>query len=292
MPRDPLPPEHRDALVIEHLELVRHAVQRMAARYPRHVDRDELWNAGALGLVDASRRYDPTTGVPFAHYALIRIRGAVIDATRSRDWATRSTRRDMRAVLEAEERLAGDHRRTPTDAEVAAELGVSVEQLDATRAAATASTLLHLDQRLGVDAIDGAELTLGDTIEEQDPVVLPEETLEQRELIGTLRTAVRHLPPTLRQVVERYYFAGDYLHVIADALGVTEARVSQLRSEALAAVRAYLGTHHDGVPTVDDRAPGRRARERYVDDLRATSTWRSRLAAADGALEPCGATSA
>lgn len=287
MPRETLPPDppdHADTLVIEHLDLVRHAVRRIAARYPRHVDRDELWNAGALGLVDASRRYDPATGVPFAHYALIRIRGAVIDATRARDWAARSTRRDMRAVLDAEERLTAERHQAPTSAEVAAELGITVDRLDSTRAAATAGSLLHLDQRLGTE-VDGVEATLGDTVEERDPVVLPDETLEHRELIGTLRTAVRHLPPTLREVIERYYVAGEYLHVIADALGVTEARVSQLRSEALAAVRSYLGVDLDGVPAVDERAPGRRARDRYVAEVRATTTWRTRLAAADEPLE-------
>ena len=80
-------------LVLENLELVSQLVQQMAARYPRHVDRGELWSAGVLGLVEASRRFDPAMGIPFPRYAAIRIRGAIIDSTRSRDWASRSAAR-------------------------------------------------------------------------------------------------------------------------------------------------------------------------------------------------------
>ena len=77
-----------EELVTEHLPLVDQVVARVSARFPRHVDRDELRNAGRLGLVEAARRYDPSTEVPFDRYAAIRIRGAILDSTRSRDWAT------------------------------------------------------------------------------------------------------------------------------------------------------------------------------------------------------------
>ncbi len=94
-----------NALVEEHLYLVQHIVNQLAVRYPRHVDRQELWAAGAAGLVDASRRYDPGAEVPFARYASIRIRGAIIDSTRSRDWATRSLRRRAREMSEVAREL-------------------------------------------------------------------------------------------------------------------------------------------------------------------------------------------
>ena len=82
-------PTAADQLVVDHLGLVQHIVSSLSSRYPRHVDRNDLWNAGALGLVEASKRYDETVGIPFARYAAIRVRGAIIDSTRSRDWATR-----------------------------------------------------------------------------------------------------------------------------------------------------------------------------------------------------------
>ena len=266
-------------LVVEHLDLVQHVVNQVSMRYPRHVDRQELWNAGAYGLVDASRRYDPETGIPFARYAMIRIRGAIIDSTRSRDWATRALRRGMRDVRQANESLAQQHGREPSREELAEELGITVDELDAYRAAAVTASLLHLDQRVGSPETDDA--TLGDLLEENDHEVLPQEQLEQRELLGTLRIAVDHLPEVQRDVIERYYFRGDYLKDIADSMGVTEARVSQIRSEALNAIRAYFGTEFDGVPEVEERAPGRRARAAFVAQVAEQATWRTRLEAAD-----------
>ena len=270
-----------NALVVEHLHLVQHVVNQVAMRYPRHVDRQELWNAGAYGLVDASRRYDPSVGIPFARYSMIRIRGAIIDSTRSRDWATRAVRRGMREVQSATESFQQEHGREPNSVELATLLCIDEEQLEAYRRAAVTTSLLHLDQRVGGGEADDA--TLGELIEEQDTELLPQDELERRELTGTLRAAVEHLPDTQREVVRRYYFEGEFLRDIADSLGVTEARVSQIRSEALNAVRAYFGTAFDGVPQVEEKAPGRRARTAFVQEFTDRTDWRSRLDAADSA---------
>lgn len=273
-------------LVVEHLHLVRHVVNQVSTRYPSHVDRDELWNAGALGLVDAARRYDPDAGFAFPRYAMIRIRGAIIDSTRSRDWATRQLRRHLRAARHASEALAHQQGREPTTAEVAAAVGITGDELERHRAAAVNASLLHLDQRVGTD--DDEDATLGDLVQETSRDALPDEQLEHRELVGTLKTAVDHLPPTQRHVVERYYFQGAYLRDIAGTLGVTEARVSQLRTEALNALRSYFATTFENVAEVDDRSPGRRTRHAYVTTLATHTTWRDRLAAADDALEQAG----
>ncbi len=100
-------------LVREHLDLVGRTVAKVSARYPRHVDREELWNAGALGLVEAARRYNPDSGIPFERFAAIRIRGAIIDSTRTRDWASRSVRRRYREVEEATSALRDETGRDP-----------------------------------------------------------------------------------------------------------------------------------------------------------------------------------
>src|SRR5690606_30313969 len=113
--------------------------------YPRHVDRSDLWNAGALGLVEASRRFDPASGVPFGRYAAIRIRGAIIDSTRSRDWASRSVRRCLREISQATVSLEKDQGRTPSMLEVAAVLGIDPGEMERRRAQAVTATLLHLD---------------------------------------------------------------------------------------------------------------------------------------------------
>jgi RNA polymerase sigma factor for flagellar operon FliA len=262
-------------LVTEHLYLVQQVVNQLASRYPRHVDRSELWSAGAYGLVDASRRFDPDAGIPFPRYAAIRIRGAIIDSTRTRDWATRRLRRDIRTVREAHDGFEVRTGRAPTEDELAELLQIPVDELRTHRAAAANATLLHLDHPL--PGTESSETGLAARLEERDRDRLPEDAIEHSELVGTVRSAVGFLPEPQRQVVERYYFRGELLRDIADSLGVTEARASQIRSEALDAMRAYFGDAFDGVVPVAPKAPGIRRRAAYVEEFTRETTWRSRL---------------
>lgn len=273
----PEQPCDRDELTASHLYLVQHIVNQLASRYPRHVDRGELWSAGAFGLVDASRRYDPATGIPFGRYAAIRIRGAIIDSTRTRDWATRALRREMRTVRDASERFEEQHGRSASSPELAELLGITTAELASYQSAAAAATLLHLDY--AAPGAEPGESTFGERIEERQPDHLPEEAVEHRELIGTVRAAVEALDDVQRDVVERSFFNGELLRDIADSLGVTEARASQIRTEAVNAMRAYFGTTFEGVPAVADSAPGLRRRAAYVATMSAHTTWRTRLEA-------------
>ncbi|MFP4235829.1 MAG: sigma-70 family RNA polymerase sigma factor [Nitriliruptoraceae bacterium] len=264
----------RSQLAEEHLHLVDHVVHQLAASFPRHVDRDELRGAGAAGLVDAANRYDPDTGVPFARYASIRIRGAVLDATRTRDWATRRLRRDLRAIEEAAASLEDRLHRTPGDAEVAREAGMDLDTVRERRAAAVTSTLLTLDRPVGESGQDTD--VLADRVAEEDEAWLPEAAAENHELVTTLRTAIAHLPELPQRVLVEHHFEGRLLRDIADDLGVTEARASQLRHEALHALQAYFGTSFEGVPAVPDSAPGKRRRAAYVAQVAAASSHRAR----------------
>jgi RNA polymerase sigma factor for flagellar operon FliA len=274
------PFETANELVESHLHLVTHVVNQAAARYPRHVDRQELWAAGAAGLVDASRRYDPSAGVPFARYAAIRIRGAIIDSTRSRDWATRSLRRRSRELTEATRQLEQQLGRSPSTEELAAALEVDVDEIARRRRAAERATLLQLDQPVS-DGEGGSE-TLESLLPEHDIDQLPEDALMRRELIGTMRVLVSQLSDPHREVVERYFFHGELLQDIAESLGVTQSRASQIRSEAVSAMRAWCATVYDGVPEVPHGTPGSRRRASYVTRMTEQSTWDERLAACDG----------
>ncbi len=262
----------QNQLVTDHLDLVGRIVAELSARYPRHVDRSELWNAGALGLVEASRRFDPGSGFPFSRYAAIRIRGAIIDSTRTRDWATRSVRRNLRELREAEAGLESSDGKVASPGEFASFLGISEQEVDRRRAEAVTSTLLHLDQ-----SSDSDESPLVDRVEESRSESLPEMAIEQREIRGTLVEAVRNLPPVQAGVIARYYLEGELQQGIAQDLGLTEARVSQIRSEALMAMRGYFSTQYEGVPAADDEAPGRRARAAYLERMAERSNLRSRL---------------
>jgi RNA polymerase sigma factor FliA len=246
----------QNQLVTDNMDLVGHIVAEVSARYPRHVDRTELWNAGALGLVEASRRFDPQSGIPFARYAAIRIR------------------RNIRDIQQAHAGLEEQNGRTPTAAELAAFLGITLGELSRRQAQATTSTLLHLDQHSEAD-----ESPLVDRVEETRSDNLPEFALEQREMRGTLVESVRNLPAIQAEVISRYYLEGELLQDIAEDLGLTEARVSQIRSEALMAMRGFFGTQFEGVEQTDESAPGKRARAAYIARMAETSTWKSRIEA-------------
>lgn len=265
----------QNALVLKTVDLVGHIVAELSARYPKHVDRSELWNAGVLGLVEASRRFDPGTGVPFARYAAIRIRGAIIDSTRTRDWATRSVRKGLREVRQAIKDCETANGRAPSTVELASFLGVNAEELARRRSQENAATLLHLDHQ-----VEGGESTLADRVEETASELVPEIALEQRELRGTLASAVRNLPAAQAEVISRYYIDTKLLQDIANDMDLTEARVSQIRSEALEALRAFFATQYDGVEPALEEAPGKRARAAYMERMSAESHWLGRFESA------------
>lgn len=261
-----------DALIRRHVDLIGRVVGRVTSMYPRHVDRQELWNAGALGLVEAARRFDPDAGIPFERYASIRIRGAIIDSTRTRDWASRSVRRKYRELSQAEDQFTEGAGRAPSREELADLLHVSIDELEQIRARSEASMLLSLDHE---SPHEGP--TLRESVVDTDIDANPEMALEQRELLGTLREAVAALPGVHGEVVRRYYFQGHLLQDIATELGVTQARVSQIRGEALNSVRAWFGSLYEGVPAVSDQSPGTRTRAAFISQMASQSTWRTRV---------------
>ncbi len=220
----------RDDLVRQTLPLVGHIVRDMLGRVPAHVSRDDLMSAGLMALVQAAGAFDPERGVSFPGYASTRIRGAVIDELRGLDWASRSVRRLARQVEEARNTLAVALGRVATDAEVAAALGIGTAELSAHREDMSRATVMSLH---GLE--DGA-------VDEVLPAtgLTPVEVLEQRERIAYLHDGVERLPERLRAVVEGYFFESRPMAEIAEELGVTESRVSQLRAEAVALLRGAL----------------------------------------------------
>jgi len=135
--------------------------------------------------------------------------------------------------------------------------------------------LLHLDYA------EADQEPLGNQVPEDRIEGLPDQVLEQRELRGTLATAIRNLPDVQLEVVMRYYLQGDLLQHIAVDLGITEARVSQIRAEALAALRSHFATLYEGLTPTPDHAPGKRARAAYLSRIASQSSWRTRVEAAE-----------
>lgn len=256
----------------EHLGLVGHLAREAAARLPRHLDADDLVGAGSLALVQAARAFDPALGVPFARFASTRIRGAMIDHMRQRDWATRSVRSRARSLAAAAEELTKALHRAPTDAELAAAAGMSEQEVREVLQGTDRASLLSLDPLAVGD--DG----LGAALEDRTPG--PEEALVAAERLGYLRDAIAELPERARRVVTGYYLEDRQLTEIAEELGVTQSRASQLRSEGLdllkEALNKLLG---DGAGTgagADAEGVRARRREAYVSAVARRSDVRSR----------------
>ena len=260
----------------EHLPLVRHIVFQVAVHFPRHVDRDELARAGALGLVEAARRYDGTRGVPFDRFAAQRIRGAILDAVRAADWAPRSVRTLARRLDSVEQRLASELGRLPSRHEVAEEMGVSLDELSRLQDRLFRSVVLALEHEVRNDTDD--DLTLVDVLRDRANLE-PLEELEQRELHAYLRDAVSLLPERHRVVVSGYFLEGRTSQDLARYLGVTESRISQLRSESLVMLREGIEAQY-APPSTDATPPvGRVARRKagYAEAIAEASAWRRRL---------------
>ncbi len=260
-------------LIEQHLPLVRHVVFQVAVHFPRHVDREELATAGALGLVEAARRYDGARGVPFDRFAAQRIRGAILDAVRAADWAPRSVRTLARRLEAVEQRLATELGRVPSVDETATALGMTRRELHRLQDRMFRSVVLALEYEVN-DADE--DLTLVDVLADSTTLE-PSEELEHRELVSYLRDAVGLLPERHRAVVEGYFLQGRKSQELADELGVTESRISQLRSEALGMLRDGIEAQYTA--QAQDPAAGRVARRKanYADAISDASAWQDRI---------------
>src|SRR5690349_3991765 len=266
-----------DAKVIEeHLPLVRHIVFQVAVHFPRHVDREELARAGALGLVEAARRYDASRGVPFDRFAARRIRGAILDSVRAADWAPRSVRTLGRKLEQIEQELASSSGQNPTNTEVASALGMTSDELHRVRDRVFRSVVLALEHVVAVTEDD--DLTLVDVLADRTASE-PSEELETRELLGYLRDAVGLLPERHRLVIVGYFLEGRTSLELAELLDVTESRISQIRSEALEMLKEGIEAQYSH--TVEPAPRGRAARRRadYAVAIGGASEWRDRITA-------------
>jgi RNA polymerase sigma factor FliA len=274
----PQSPAAVEALVTANLPLVGHLVREAAARLPRHLDTDDLYGAGAMALFQAAQAYDESLGVPFARFATTRMRGAMIDQMRQRDWATRSVRSRARAINAVADELTKALHRSPTDAELAAASGMSEQEVRQVLQSTDRAALLSLDPITPDDEGLGAGLV--------DVAPRPDEALLAAERVGYLRDAIAELPERARRVVTGYYLENRQLTELAEELGVTQSRASQLRAEGLDLLHEALsrlltddsraGTPAPERPAADRDGVRARRREAYVAAVARRSTVRDR----------------
>nr|WP_240311567.1 FliA/WhiG family RNA polymerase sigma factor [Nocardioides houyundeii] len=224
-----------EELITATMPLVGHIVRELSGRVPAHVSRDDLTSAGLAALVQAAHAFDATLGVPFARYAATRIRGSLLDELRSVDWASRSVRRRARDLEETRHRMAATLGRVPSNAEVASALGMSLEEVVGNDDDIARAQVLSL-QASPDDALDELLPSDGAT---------PEQLVEHQERLTYVVEAVAELPERLRVVVSEYFLAERPMAEIAEQLGVSESRVSQMRAEALSLLRDALNRELD-----------------------------------------------
>ena len=226
----------RDRLVLHYAPLVKYVAGRVGTGLPSHVEVSDLIQSGIFGLVDAIEKFEPERGLKFETYAMQRIRGAILDDLRAQDWVPRSVRSRARDVERALERLEAKYQRTATDAELATELDLSVEDLRELFAQLQMTSVVALDDLIGFGS---STSSLAETLPDEraeDPIA----TLVDRDSRRQLAEAVERLSERDRVVVTLYYFENLTLAEIGKVLGVTESRVCQLHTRAVLRLRSKL----------------------------------------------------
>ena len=222
----------RNAIAEHYLPLVRIVCGRLAMSLPPHLDRDDLLSSGFFGLLDAIDRFDPTRNIKFETYAGMRVRGAMLDYLRSKDWIPVSMRQRIRKYEQTVCRLENELGRSATDKELAAALNISVEELQALVNQCNSATVVPLEEYLKTDTAEAVDTN-------------PANSTELFELKDMLAKAIDRLPEKERTVVSLYYYEELTLKEISLILHLTEARISQLHTKAIFRMRGYLAQNKE-----------------------------------------------
>ncbi len=234
------PPPHetdaaaRERLILEHLPQVKLIATRIHEKLPKSVGVEDLISAGIIGLITAIDNFDPGHKVKLRTYAEYKIRGAILDSLRDLDWAPRNKRRKAKlieaAILMAERKLA----RTPSEDEIAEQLGITLEEYHEWLVEVKAVNLARLEHAGDGEGMGPLRYLSGDENE------WPSNLLERAELERLISAFLNRMPRTERAILILYYYEELLLRQIAGLLDIHETRVSQLKSQAILRLRAYL----------------------------------------------------
>jgi len=224
--------ETRNELVTYYSSLVKMEVGRLIVQYSKYIDYDDLMSCGYLGLIDAVEKFDFSKGVKFKTYAVIRIRGFIIDQLRKQDWLPARMRQKIKKVNNAYDELEATCGRVPDDETVANYLDISVEELQDLVGVAHAANVVAFD-----DLVAGA----AGLAEPADISDSPESKLENKMVRESLINAIGQLKEKEKIVVSLYYYEELTLKEIGRVIGVSESRVSQIHSRILEKLKKNLG---------------------------------------------------
>src|SRR3954470_24287470 len=234
----------RERLILHYSPLVKYVAGRVGVGLPPNIEQADLVSYGIFGLIDAIEKFDISRAIKFETYAISRIKGAIIDELRAIDWIPRSVRCKAREVEKAYAALEGRLHRTPTESEVATELGISLDDLHTIFSQVSFVNVIALDELLNVGGERGDKMSLVDTLEDtkaEDPVA----AFETEETKYLLARAINTLPKREKIVVTLYYYEGLTLAEIGQVLGVTESRICQMHTKAVLQLRGKLADQRD-----------------------------------------------
>ena len=232
--RTPAAREARSNLITHYAPLVTIVATRIIVRLPDSVELADLVSYGMFGLIDAVEKFEPDRGFKFETYAATRVRGAIIDELRATDWVPRSVRTKARAVETATRAAEQELMRSVTDHDVASSLGWEVSEVRSVRAQVALSHVAALD------GVPFGQTEPRETVATSLQVPGAGASMDQRETLRLLRRAVEGIRGREQEVLRLYYFENLTLRQIGEVLGVTESRVSQIHTAAVARLRQAL----------------------------------------------------
>ncbi|CAN7150905.1 RNA polymerase sigma factor FliA [Pseudorhodoferax sp. Leaf265] len=228
----------REHMIRQYVPLVRRLAHHMIAKLPANVELDDLIQVGMIGLSEALTRYEAAQGVQFETFATQRIRGAMIDELREGDWMSRGSRKSQKDIERAVQRVEQRLGRSAKESEIAAELGMALDEYQELLNKVRGTQLVYLEDMGGDEDAEGfLDRHTGDT--EADPLNL----LRNERLRSALVEAIKSLPEREQYIMSMYYEKDLNLKEIAAVLGVTESRVCQLHSQSVARLRAKMRAH-------------------------------------------------
>ncbi|WP_319561854.1 RNA polymerase sigma factor WhiG [Marispirochaeta sp.] len=238
-------PKIRDAFVKQYAPLVKYVAGKVAMGMPHNVEFDDLVGFGVFGLIDAISKFDPEKHVKFKTYAVTRIRGAIFDELRSIDWVPRSVRQKAREIEDTVQRLEASLGRSASDQEVAAEMGMEIEEYHRAMLKISGTSIMSLND-VWYSGEENDKISIVDSIESPQSLN-PDIIVEKEEIKKVIIEAINELPEKEKKVLVLYYYEDLTLKEIGKVLEVTESRISQLHTKAIMRLRAKLTNIKKGI---------------------------------------------
>ncbi len=226
----------RDKLIVQYIYLTRYVVGRIKVNIPQSFSYEDVVSYGVEGLIDAIERYAPNKGAKFETYALVRIKGSIIDKVRSQDFLPRSVRRKIKQIHAVTEKLRQQLGRTPTTAEIAEFFDTEPDKIEKI-----------LAQDVNISSIYDKKGTAEDSVEIIDSIAdeknqTPDELMEKKDSKNELEQALKRLPEREKMLLVLYYQQNMTLKEIGEIINVSESRVCQLHSQAIMKLRNILSS--------------------------------------------------